>query len=254
MDLWKGVPMVAAIGENNMDEPILTNENKDSYIQKILNREGKLISLPKKKILRQAAFYWLIHFFSHGKIYTEKEVNAILNEHCLIGDASLLRREMFNNYVLSRSYDGSSYWRSDFMYDSFTDATLSFVSLDGGILEPLPPNGSPYFFHIQNVLKEGKYPIGQVSFYEGYQNPDTLWLVSFSIEDASKRQGFGRRMFRIIAQSASFCDFKRILTKVPQTNLAAQAFLQTQGFLPTGVIEVDEANQSNTLVMEKILI
>lgn len=240
MDLWKGVPMAAVIGENKMEEPILTNENKNAYIRKILNKEGKLVTLPKKKILRQAAFYWLICFFSHGKIYTEKEVNSILNEHCPIGDASLLRREMFNNYVLSRSYDGSSYWRSDFMYDSFTDSNLSFLPIDGDILKPLPPNGSPYFFHIKNILNEDKHPIGQVSFYDGYQNPDTLWLVSFSIEEASKRQGFASRVFQILKQSASFCDFKHIIIKVPQTNLAAQAFLKTQGFLETGVIEVDE--------------
>lgn len=103
-------------------------------------------------------------------------------------------------------------------------------------------------------MNEEKHPIGHISFYEGYKNPNTLWIVSFEIEDLSKRQGIASRMFQIIEQSARFCDFQTIVTKVPKTNLAAQSFLHAQGFIDTGIIEVDQQDPSNTLVMKKLLL
>ena len=43
--------------------------------------------------------------------YTEKEVNALLDERHTFGDFFLLRRELCDSGLLQRERDGSRYWR-----------------------------------------------------------------------------------------------------------------------------------------------
>ena len=45
-------------------------------------------------------------------MYTEKEVNAILNRCHTFEDWALLRRELFERGYLNRERDGSTYWRT----------------------------------------------------------------------------------------------------------------------------------------------
>jgi len=44
-----------------------------------------------------------------GRTYSEAEINALLNEWHTFGDPALLRREMFDHGLMTRSKDGSRY-------------------------------------------------------------------------------------------------------------------------------------------------
>jgi len=45
-----------------------------------------------------------------GKIYTEKEINALINKWHSFEDHALLRREMYDQFLIERTEDGRAYW------------------------------------------------------------------------------------------------------------------------------------------------
>ncbi len=53
----------------------------------------------------------MVSKFSQLVKYTEKEVNALLNQYHTFNDPALLRREMVERKLLARMRDGSAYWR-----------------------------------------------------------------------------------------------------------------------------------------------
>lgn len=52
--------------------------------------------------------------FEPGRKYTEKEVNAVIQDAILFSDHELIRREMFMYHILDRLRDGSAYWLETF--------------------------------------------------------------------------------------------------------------------------------------------
>jgi hypothetical protein len=52
---------------------------------------------------------YLINAFEVGRVYTEKEINAILKR--FNEDVSGLRRDLVDAGLLARERDGSRYWR-----------------------------------------------------------------------------------------------------------------------------------------------
>ena len=48
--------------------------------------------------------------FEEGKEYSEKEVNELIDKWHNFKDYALLRREMFDHYLLERTKDGKKYW------------------------------------------------------------------------------------------------------------------------------------------------
>jgi hypothetical protein len=54
---------------------------------------------------------YLVTQFEIDTVYSEKEVNQLLNQHHTFGDAALLRRELFERGLIDRKRDGSEYWR-----------------------------------------------------------------------------------------------------------------------------------------------
>ena len=73
---------------------------------------GKFNQLPgKRQKNRQALMLqFLAEKFVKGKKYSEKEVNAILNQYHSFNDPATLRRLMFGKKLLNRTLDGRSYW------------------------------------------------------------------------------------------------------------------------------------------------
>ncbi len=61
-----------------------------------------------KRLIRE----YLAGKFKKGTIYSQKEVNEILDKYHSFNDYVLLRRELINQGFLSREKDGSKYWRN----------------------------------------------------------------------------------------------------------------------------------------------
>lgn len=86
-----------------------------SALKNHMDAEGRLKTWPsagKHKALQGLALQFLAEKFEVGRVYTEKEVNAILNQHHTFEDHALLRRELFEAGLLNRQKDGSQYWRT----------------------------------------------------------------------------------------------------------------------------------------------
>lgn len=82
-------------------------------LQPFLDSEGRLIALPAKQGKKQLAIAYLAEKFESGRNYTEKEVNALLEQWHTFHDPATLRRELYDRFFLNREADGSAYWRED---------------------------------------------------------------------------------------------------------------------------------------------
>lgn len=81
-------------------------------IQRFLDDDGKINIWPSKKDVKIEILKYLSSNFEYGRFYSEKEVNAIINENHTFNDYFLLRRGMVDYKFLSRTKDGAKYWRN----------------------------------------------------------------------------------------------------------------------------------------------
>jgi hypothetical protein len=87
----------------------MTPERLAEY-RRLLSPEGKVTRWPKKDHEKQFVLDYLRSKFSAGVKYRESEVNAILKEWHLFDDHALLRRELYDRYLINRTADGKEYW------------------------------------------------------------------------------------------------------------------------------------------------
>lgn len=85
-------------------------------LENYLDDQGRLKEWPSRRNkgqFQQWALEYLASKFEMGIYYSEKEVNALLNQFHTFGDPALLRRELFERQLLDRVKDGSAYWRRE---------------------------------------------------------------------------------------------------------------------------------------------
>ncbi len=95
-----------------MDTPSNTTPNR---IYHYLDENGRVVRFPMSKKNRKdqaIILEYLADKFEHGKVYTEREVNDIINQWHTFGDWALLRRELFERGYINRTQDCSEYWRT----------------------------------------------------------------------------------------------------------------------------------------------
>ena len=71
--------------------------------------EGRLVRWPARFAIQRMAMWVLWTRFEAKRLYTEREVNAILREAHVFGDHATLRRELVNHRLLARKSDCSEY-------------------------------------------------------------------------------------------------------------------------------------------------
>jgi hypothetical protein len=79
-------------------------------LKNYLDAKGQLKQYPSKQRQQKIAMIFLASKFEPDRIYTEKEVNAVLDNACNFLNASGLRRDLIVNKFLNRKTDGSQYW------------------------------------------------------------------------------------------------------------------------------------------------
>ncbi len=70
---------------------------------------GKLNAYPVKRKKQIIALAWISEHIPADRTYSEKEFNALLSELHSFGDPALLRRELFDHYIIERNIDGKEY-------------------------------------------------------------------------------------------------------------------------------------------------
>ncbi len=82
-------------------------------LKNFLDAEGRLTALPAKRKMKLHILVYLSEKFIRDKVYTEREVNALINEWHTYGDPVTLRRELCDHKILIRDPYGKEYRRSD---------------------------------------------------------------------------------------------------------------------------------------------
>lgn len=89
------------------DRYAITAQERDKIITNYI-RDGKLTEFPKKQKRKLVILKYLSERLEPNREYTEREVNAILND--FYEDYVTLRRYLIEYGFLNRDRDGSRYW------------------------------------------------------------------------------------------------------------------------------------------------
>lgn len=77
----------------------------------LISEYDQITRWPKKPADKEMVTTFLGTKFICDFIYSEKEVNQIIDKFHLFQDTTLLRRELISRKILSRHNDGSEYWK-----------------------------------------------------------------------------------------------------------------------------------------------
>lgn len=78
-------------------------------LRNFLDSAGRLTAFPAKRKMKLYALVYLSGVFEKDRVYSEKEVNALLEERHSFHDPATLRRELFNHRLLDRAPYGREY-------------------------------------------------------------------------------------------------------------------------------------------------
>jgi hypothetical protein len=79
-------------------------------ITQFFDDDGRLIGWPRKLTFKRIAADYLAGKFEPGRIYSEAEVNDILEDWHAFNDAAVLRRFLIDLGIMQRTSDGRQYW------------------------------------------------------------------------------------------------------------------------------------------------
>ena len=87
------------------------DRGKVERVARLFDAAGRLTRWPGKDSQRQLCLWALWAGFPAGQVFTERQVNEMLNERHLVGDHALLRRDLYDRGLVDRNADGSAYRR-----------------------------------------------------------------------------------------------------------------------------------------------
>ncbi|GAB6181993.1 hypothetical protein JCM14036_33120 [Desulfotomaculum defluvii] len=83
---------------------------KKINISVFLDDAGKIRQLPAPNRTKIPVLSYLASKFEKGRVYSEKEVNGIINGWHTFGDYFILRRLLVDYRFLGRTANGAKYW------------------------------------------------------------------------------------------------------------------------------------------------
>ncbi|HNR64424.1 MAG TPA: DUF2087 domain-containing protein [Thermotogota bacterium] len=88
----------------------MERKETDIFSRKIVNKDGIVTRWPKKQDERRAVLEYIRSKIDKGRTYTEKEINELIDKWHSFGDRALIRRMMYDFFLIERAEDGSKYW------------------------------------------------------------------------------------------------------------------------------------------------
>ena len=238
----------------------------NNIITNFLNSSGQVKQLPSKKAVRNEILIYLSEFIQDDTIYSEREINEILNSKHTFGDPALLRRDMFDNFIINRTSDCRLYWKNlSWMFlpkyenDLFIlrESNLSDEEILRNFLEKktvnigkwsgyksdydqttellnhlqLPEKGYKEFDRVDLIFeKTSDELIGVLQYYQGHPDKNTLWLGYLCISKDFQRKKYGTNLVTWISDEAKSRDYKKIMINVDVKNWPALKFWFKNGF------------------------
>ncbi len=243
------------------------------HLRGFLDRSGRLILYPSQNDKKLIALQYLIAKFDNGRDYSEKEVNAVLNQWHTFKDPALLRRELFDRRFFDREPAASLYrkkhlavlpesWETERLImknakendaeklKRMFNACAGVGNLDPTFREyPLDEfaglisrsNGATEkptdIFRLQIIrLIDTGEPIGYYHCYYRVPEPDIVLFSMFVLHPAAQRNGYGTECIAGITQRMKkLLDYRTIRLNVYLRNWEALQFWIAVGF--TGIVE-----------------
>jgi hypothetical protein len=106
---FRAVEQLLAGESQGVAEAQFTEQSDE--IRNFLDRQGRVTSWPAKVRVQRLLLRYLVERFEPGRRYSEREVNALLNEWHTFDDPATLRRDMYDLRLFDRTRDGMQYWR-----------------------------------------------------------------------------------------------------------------------------------------------
>lgn len=82
-------------------------------ITRFLDEKTRVKIWPAKKELKIEILRYISTKFEPGRSYTEKEANEVIQAWHTFGDYFLIRRELIDYRFLTRTKNGSRYWKEE---------------------------------------------------------------------------------------------------------------------------------------------
>ena len=79
-------------------------------LKNFMDKDFKITSYLAKFSLKEKVIDYVSHLLPREGQYTEKEINAFINELHTFGDPALIRRELVEHGYIKRTPDGSKYF------------------------------------------------------------------------------------------------------------------------------------------------
>jgi hypothetical protein len=115
---------VAPLADEDRALPLPLSDNARKAL-KLFDTRDRLVRWPTKFSIQKLAMWVLWTRFDSRRVYSEKEVNALLREANAFGDHVTLRRELVDHRLLERKSDCSEYRKLPARPDDETRAMLS---------------------------------------------------------------------------------------------------------------------------------
>ena len=81
----------------------------EQILKSFLDDKGRLTAYPSKRKMKLYALIYIAGKIEKGIVYTEKEINAVLNKWHTFNDPATLRRELYTYRFLDRDSYGKEY-------------------------------------------------------------------------------------------------------------------------------------------------
>ena len=80
-------------------------------IDRLIDKDGKIISWPKVEADKQLVMEYLASKFEEGRVYKEREVNEVIMSFHDFMNPTMLRRELIGRKLMLRKDDCTAYWK-----------------------------------------------------------------------------------------------------------------------------------------------
>ena len=95
--------------QTTLKSTCINKEKEMSVLKNFLDEEGRITKWPAKYKMKVEVIKYISSKFELDRVYTEKEVNDVINEWHTYGDYFMLRRGLITSYEFTRKRDGSEY-------------------------------------------------------------------------------------------------------------------------------------------------
>lgn len=86
------------------------DNSKHVNISIFLDKDGKVMHIPSKNKKMMAVLRYLTSKFETSVIYSEKQVNHIIDQWHTFGDYFIIRRLLIDSGLMARTTNGEKYW------------------------------------------------------------------------------------------------------------------------------------------------